>query len=245
MFALIEARLAEHPLVPLAVFRRRSLAAANGVSLAIGGSIFSLFFFLSLYLQQINGYTPLKAGLAFLPLGLSILAAALLAVRLVARLGARRQLVSGLLLVAGGLVWMTQLAPGDSYWPTVLLPELLCGTGFGLSFLPMTLGATTGIPPQHAGLASGLVTTTRQVGGAIGLSVAVAAAAAVHARSITHQAIAAAATSGYDRAFGISAGVLVAGALAALFLPAQLGVAQASAPTSEFPGRGAAVAARS
>jgi EmrB/QacA subfamily drug resistance transporter len=245
VFALIEARLAEHPLVPLAVFRRRSLAAANGVSLAIGGSIFSLFFFLSLYLQQINGYTPLKAGLAFLPLGLSILAAALLAVRLVARLGARRQLVSGLLLVAGGLVWMTQLAPGDSYWPTVLLPELLCGTGFGLSFLPMTLGATTGIPPQHAGLASGLVTTTRQVGGAIGLSVAVAAAAAVHARSITHQAIAAAATSGYDRAFGISAGVLVAGALAALFLPAQLGVAQASAPTSEFPGRGAAVAARS
>jgi len=165
VFVLIEARLAEHPLVPLEVFRRRSLTAANGVSMAIGGSIFSLFFFLSLYLQQVNGYTPLRAGLAFLPLGLSILGAALLAASLVARLGVRRQLVIGLLMVAGGLAWMAQLAPGDNYWSTVLLPELLCGTGFGLSLLPMTLGATAGVPPQQAGLASGLVTTTRQVGG--------------------------------------------------------------------------------
>ena len=149
-FAVIEARLADHPLVPLAVFRRRSLTAANGVSVTVGASILSLFFFLSLYLQQINRYTPLRAGLAFLPLGLSILSAALLAARLVARLGVRRQLVIGLLLGAAGLAWMTQLTPGDGYWPSVFLPELLTGTGFGLSFLPMTLGATAGIPPQVA-----------------------------------------------------------------------------------------------
>ncbi len=244
VFALIEARFAQHPLVPLGVFRRRSLTAANGVSMAIGGSIFTLFFFLSLYLQQINRYTPLRAGLAFLPMALSILAAALLAARLVARLGVRRQLVIGLLLAAGGLAWMTQLAPGDTYWSTVLLPELLTGTGLGLSFAPMTMGATAGIPPPDAGLTSGLVTTTRQVGGAIGLAVAAAAAAAVHPHTMTHHAVAAALTSGYDRGFGISAGVLVAGALVALLLPAQLGAAQASAPIVERSERATVAAAK-
>ena len=237
VFALIEARLAEHPLVPLAVFRRRSLTVANGVSMAVGASILSLFFFLSLYLQQIDGFTPLRTGLAFLPLALSILAAALLAPRMVARLGVRRQLVLGLLLAAAGLAWMTHLAPGDSYWSAVLVPELLSGTGFGLALLPMTMGATAGVPPQEAGLASGLLNTTRQVGGAIGLAAMAAAAAAVHAQTMTHHAVATATSSGYDRAFAISAGVLVAGALVGLLLPAPLGAAQASAPIDEGSGR--------
>jgi EmrB/QacA subfamily drug resistance transporter len=229
-FVLIEARLAQHPLVPLGVFRRRSLTVANAVSLAIGASIFSLFFFLSLYLQQVNGYTPLRAGLAFLPVGLAILSAALLAARLVARIGARRQLVIGLLLAAAGLAWMTQLTPGDGYWSSVFLPGLLAGAGFGLSFVPMTIGATAGIPPQQAGLASGLVNTTRQVGGAIGLAVAATVAAAVHAQSTAPHAVAAALTTGYDRAFAISAAVLAAGALAALLLPGRLGMAQRPVP---------------
>jgi predicted MFS family arabinose efflux permease len=229
-FVLIEARLAKHPLVPLSVFRRRSLTVANGVSLVFGASIFSLFFFLSLYLQQINGYTPLLAGLAFLPVGLAILGAALLAARLVARIGPRRQLVIGLLLAAAGLAWMTQLAPGDGYWPGVLLPGLLAGAGFGLSIVPMTIGATSGIPPQQAGLASGLLSTTRQLGGAIGLAVAATVAAAVHAQSAAPHAVAFAVTTGYDRAFGICAAVLVAGALAALLLPSRLGMAPRSRP---------------
>jgi EmrB/QacA subfamily drug resistance transporter len=234
-FAVIEARLADSPLVPLAVFRRKSLSAANGVSITFGASILSVFFFLSLYLQQVNRYTPLRAGLAFLPLGLSILAAALLAAQLVARLGVRRQLVTGLLLAAAGLAWMTQLTPGDGYWPGVFLPELLAGTGFGLSFMPMTLGATAGIPPQQAGLASGLLNTTRQVGGAIGLAATATAAAAVHAHSAARQTVAAALTSGYDRAFGIGAVALIAGALVALLLPARLGTAHAADPVPERP----------
>jgi predicted MFS family arabinose efflux permease len=229
-FMLIEARLAEHPLVPLGVFRRRSLTAANGVSFVIGASIFSLFFFLSLYLQQVNGYSPLRAGLAFLPVGLAILAAALLAARLVARIGARRQLIAGLLLTAVGLAWLTRLAPGDSYWSAMFGPALLAGAGFGLSFVPMTIGATAGVPPQQAGLASGLVNTTRQVGGAIGLAVAATVAGAVRPQSAAPHAVASALTSGYDRAFGISAAVLVAGALIALLLPGRLGVAQRLAP---------------
>jgi EmrB/QacA subfamily drug resistance transporter len=225
-FVLIEARLARHPLVPLGVFRRRSLTAANAVSLAIGASIFSLFFFLSLYLQQINRYTPLRAGLAFLPIGLAILSTALLAARLVARIGARRQLVTGLLLAAAGLAWMTQLAPNDGYWPGVFLPGVLAGAGFGLSFAPMTIGGTAGIPPQQAGLASGLLNSTRQLGGAIGLAATATVAAAVHAHSTAPNAVAAALTTGYDRAFAISAAVLAAGALAALLLPGPLGMAQ-------------------
>ena len=221
VFVLIEARLAEHPLVPLGVFRRRSLNAANGVALTVGASIFSSFFFLSLYLQQINGYTPLRAGLAFLPMALATLGAALLAARFVARLGARRQLVLGLLLAATGLAWMAQLAPGDGFWSSLFWPELLAGTGFGLSFVPMTLGATNGIPAHQAGLASGLLNTTRQMGGAIGLAVTAAVAATVHPHSSAHYAVAAALTSGYDRALAVCAGVLVAGALVALFFPAR------------------------
>ncbi len=233
VFVLIEARLAGHPLVPLGVFRRRSLTAANGVSFAIGASIFSLFFFLSLYFQQVNRYTPLRAGLAFLPVGLAILSAALVAARMVARIGARRQLTAGLLLAATGLAWMTQLSPGDGYWSGVFLPGLLVGAGFGLSFVPMTMGATAGVPPQQAGLASGLVNTTRQVGGAIGLAVTATIAAGVHAHSSGPYAVASAATTGYDRAFGLGAAVLVAGALIARLLPGRLGIAEPAVPVGE------------
>jgi EmrB/QacA subfamily drug resistance transporter len=234
-FVLIEARLSEHPLVPLGVFRRRSLSAANAVAVALGAAPFCLFFFLSLYLQQINGYTPLRAGLAFLPIGLSSLIAARSASRLVARLGVRRQLVIGLLLFAGGLMWMAQLIPGDGYWFSVFPPELLAGLGLGISLTPMTLGATAGVPPHQAGLAAGLLNTTRQVGGAVGLAAMAAAAATVHTRSAAHYAVAAALTSGYDLAFTIGAGVLAAGALVALLLPAQLGTARADVPAGERP----------
>ncbi|HTT89746.1 MAG TPA: MFS transporter, partial [Acidimicrobiales bacterium] len=236
LFLLVEARLAAYPLVPLGVFRRRSLNAANGVAIAIGASIFSAFFFLSLYLQQVNGYTPLRAGVAFLPFALATLLAALSAARTVARLGVRRQLVIGLLLAAAGLAWMAQLAPNDEFWWNVFLPELLAGTGFGLSFVPMTLGATTGVPPNEAGLASGLLNTARQMGGAIGLAVTAAVAAAVIPRSPGHAALASALTSGYDRAFAICAGVLVAGALVALLFPAQPRKGATSAPTEDHAG---------
>jgi hypothetical protein len=232
-FVIIEARLTSHPLLPLGVFRRRSLTAANGVAIAVGASLFGMFFFLSLYLQQINGYSPLRAGLAFLPMGLATLGAALSAARLVARLGARRQLVIGLLVAAGGALWLMQLAPGDAYWTSVFLPELLAGIGFGLSFVPMTLGATAGVPPSQAGLAAGLLATTRQVGGAIGLAATATAAAAVHPHATGHYALAAALTRGYDRAFAISAVALGVGALVALLLPLRLGTAPAEAPAAE------------
>ena len=221
VFVLIEARLASNPLVPLGVFRRRSLTTANVVALTVGAALFSSFFFLSLYLQQVNGYSPLRAGLSFLPLALASLCAALFSARFVARLGVRRQLVTGLLLAAGGLAWLAGLAPGDGFWSSLFWPELLTGTGMGLSFVPITLGATAGVPPQQAGLASGLLNTTRQMGGAIGLAATAAVAAAVHPGSAARFAVASALTSGYDHALGVCVGVLVTGALAALFFPAR------------------------
>jgi EmrB/QacA subfamily drug resistance transporter len=209
-FLVVESRIAEHPLVPLRVFRRRSISAANGIAVTIGAALFGLYFFLSLFLQQTNGYSPLKAGSAFLPAALSTMAGALAGTRLVARLGARRQLVIGPLLAAGGLLWLSQLSAGDGYLDHVFGPLVLAGVGLGLAFVPMTIAATADVPIHEAGLASGLINTTRQIGGAVGLAVMATVAAG-----------ASSAIAGYDRAFAISAAALVIGAALALVLPAK------------------------
>ena len=207
-FAVIESRLAAHPLVPLGVFRMRSVAAANGIAVTIGAALFGMFFFLSLYLQQVNGYSPLKAGLAFLPAALATMSGAMVGTRIVTRLGVRRQLVIGPLIAAAGLAWLTQLSAGDGYLDHMFGPLVLTGLGLGLSFVPMTIAATADVPLHQAGLASGLINTTRQIGGAVGL-----------AAMATIAAGASSPTAGYDHAFWISAAALVTGAALALALP--------------------------
>jgi EmrB/QacA subfamily drug resistance transporter len=228
-FFAIESRFAAHPLVPLEVFRRRSLSAANAIAVTIGASLFGMYFFLSLYIQQVNGDNALRGGLSYLPGGLATLAAALVGSRLVARIGPRRQLMIGPVIAAAGLLWLTRLTPGDSYWAHIFGPLILTGLGFGLSFVPMTIAATAGLPQNQAGLAAALINTTRQVGGAVGLAImatiaagAVSSATAAHVAS--HQpgalrALASALTTGYDRAFWISAVALLIGAALALLLP--------------------------
>ena len=206
-FAVIESRIA-HPLVPLGVFRRRSIAAANGISVMIGAALFSMFFFLSLYLQQVNGYSPLKAGFAFLPAALATLTGALSAPRLLTRLGVRHQLIIGPVLAAAGLAWLSQLSAGDGYFAHAFGALVLTGLGVGLSFVPMTIAATADVPMRQAGLASGLINTTRQLGGAVGLAVMATVAAGASSP-----------TAGYDRAFWISAAAMVIGATLALALP--------------------------
>jgi EmrB/QacA subfamily drug resistance transporter len=220
IFLVVEARFASHPIVPLRIFKMRSLAAGNGVAVTVGAALFGMYFFLSLYLQQVNNYSPLKAGLAFLPAGLATFAGALNASRLVAVLGPRRQLVIGLLIAASGLAWMSTASAHDGYFAHVFGPVLLVGVGLGLSFVPMTMAATTGVAPQEAGLASGLVNTSRQVGGAVGLA-AMATVAASAARDHGPSVASAlnALTSGYDEAFAIAAAVLAVGAGLALLLP--------------------------
>ncbi|HZC70214.1 MAG TPA: DHA2 family efflux MFS transporter permease subunit [Jatrophihabitans sp.] len=206
VFVLIESRLSAQPLVPLSVFRLRSLAAANGIAVMIGAALFGTYYFVSLYLQQTNGYSPLQAGLAFLPVGLATLIGALCAARLVPYLGVRGQLITGLVLVAGGLVLLGQLSTGDSYFGHVFGALVLAGLGVGLSFVPLTIAATADVPMHQAGLASGLINTTRQIGGAVGLAVMATAATS-------------SGTAGYGRAFWIAAAATGIGAGLAVALP--------------------------
>jgi MFS family permease len=217
----IEARVAGEPLVPLAIFRRRSLCAANGIGVTIGAALFGMYFFVSLYLQELVGFSPLRTGLAILPAGAMTLLGALAAPRLVAAIGPRRQLILGPALAAVGLLWISTLTLGANYWVHMFGPLALFGLGIGLSFVPMTLTATAGIPPKEAGLASGLINTTRQMGGAIGLAVlATLAAGTTRHDHSTARSAQAALTSGYDRAFLVAGLLLLVGAgLATLIRP--------------------------
>jgi EmrB/QacA subfamily drug resistance transporter len=222
-FVIIETHVPA-PLVPMSVFRRRSLSTANAIAMALGTALFGLYFFLSLYIQQVNGYSPLRGGLAYLPAGLATLSGALVGTRLVARIGARRQLVLGPAMAGAGLLWLTSLTPGDGYWAHIFGPLILAGAGFGLSFVPMTMSATAGLPHDQAGLAAGLINTTRQVGGAVGLAIMATIAADAVTRhpnggAVSLKVMASQLTTGYDRAFLIGACALASAALFALLLP--------------------------
>ena len=232
-FVVIEARFAPHPLLPLSIFRSRSLSIGNGIALCVGAALFGMFFFLSLYLQQVNAYSPLRAGLAFLPSGLAVMAGALSASRVVARIGPRRQLLIGLPVAALGLLWLSRAAVGSGYLAHILGPGVLVGVGLGLSFVPMTMSATAGVPSAQAGLASGLLNTSRQVGGAVGLAAMATIAASVAHSQAPATALTTALTNGYDRAFAVSAAILVVGAALALLLPSPARVAPAPASVVE------------
>ncbi len=229
----IEARVAPSPLVPVGIFRRRSLCAANGIAMTVGAALFGMYFFVSLYLQQVAAYSPLRAGLAILPAGTMTLTGAVAASRLVARIGARRQLILGPALSAAGLLWMSFLSYGNGYWAHMLAPLAMFGLGIGTTFVPMTLTATAGVPPREAGLAAGLVNTARQVGGAVGLAaLATLAASATRNSSSTVHPVQQALTAGYDRAFLAAGLILLIGAGLALLIPARE-PAPAPAATSE------------
>ena len=243
LFVLIEARFAKNPLIPLGVFRRRSLSTANGIAMTVGAALFSVYFFLSLYLQQVNGYSPLKGGLAFLPVGLATLGGALAGSRIVVRLGFRHQLMIGSTLTAIGLLWLAQTGVDSTYFAHIFGPLLFIGVGLGIMFVPMTMAATQGIPPHEAGLASGLINTSRQVGGAIGLAaLATVAAGAASDHSAGTRSVLAALTTGYDRSFYIAAGIMIAGGVLALALPRKVQPASANA-VAETPPEVAVVSA--
>jgi EmrB/QacA subfamily drug resistance transporter len=219
-FVLVEARFATNPLMPLAVFRRRSLSAANGIALTVGVTVFGVYYFLSLYFQQVHGYSPLQTGLAILPVGTATLIGALVAGRLVHRIGVRRQLVLAPLLTGAGLLWLSRCSVDSGYAGGILGPLVLIGTGISLTFVPMTLAATVGVPAEQAGLASGLINTSRQIGGALGLAALVSVAASASSRHAPADPTSAAAlTAGYDRAYLLMTGICVIGAALSVLLP--------------------------
>jgi EmrB/QacA subfamily drug resistance transporter len=220
LFLFIESRQ-RHPLMPFSIFRLRTLRGANVVGLLLGMSLFSMFFFISLYMQQVLDYEPLKAGLAYLPLALLIIVSAGVASQLVTRVGFKPTLIAGMLFITAGLVWFGQVsAPGGTYVGDVLFPSMLAAIGLGLAFVPVTIAAVTGTRPDEAGLASGLINTSQQVGGALGLALLATVATSrtddVFASGERNPAIAF--TEGFQSAFLVGAGMALLGAVLAAVL---------------------------
>jgi EmrB/QacA subfamily drug resistance transporter len=217
LFVVIEGRIARVPLMPLRIYASRTLSAANVVVLLVGAAVFAMWFFLSLYLQQVLGYSPLRAGLAFLPMTLCIVAGSTLASRVVTRVGPKPMLVAGMVAQAAGLALFTQITPGGSYLGEILVPSLLVAIGIGFAFVPVTIAAVAGVDSAEAGLASGLVNTSRFVGGAVGLALLAALATSRTNLDVRHGLAAhAALTNGFVLAFGIAAAFAAAGAIIAL-----------------------------
>ena len=220
IFVTIESR-SRNPLMPFTIFRLRTLTGANIVGLLVGMSLLSMFFFISLYLQQVLGYEPLKAGLSYVPLSILIILSAGGASQLVTRVGFKPTLITGMLLISVGLLWFSQVsAPGGTYLGDVLFPSMIVAVGLGFAFVPVTIAAVTGTRPDEAGLASGLINTSQQVGGALGLAIA-----ATVANSTTADAFASgdtnrlvALTEGFQDAFLVCAGFAILGAFLAAVL---------------------------
>ena len=219
LFLAIEGRLASRPLMPLRIFRSRALSGANAIVFLLGAGMFGMWFFVSLYLQQVLGYTPLEAGLAFLPMTAAIIIGATVVSRIARRVGVKRLLVVGMTLMAAGMALFSRVSADGGYASDVLLPSLLTAAGLGTAFVPVTIAAVSGVAPADAGLASGLVNTSRQMGGALGLAVlATVATARTDALTGSASSRAVALTGGFQRAFEIGAGFALAGALVALLV---------------------------
>jgi EmrB/QacA subfamily drug resistance transporter len=214
-FLFVEARVAEQPLVPLSIFRIGHLRAANSVVLLLYAAQFPGWFFLTLYLQQVLHYNAIEAGLGFLPMTLSIFAASTLAPRIVARFGPRSVITTGMLTSAAGMMLLSGVTPGGTYVQTVLLGAVLSALGMGLTLVPATIVAMQGVAGAQSGVASGLLNTSRLVGGALGLAV-LSTIAAGQAGDAGGGAVAA--TNGFGLAYHVAALIALAGAAIAGFL---------------------------
>ena len=218
-FYVIERRQ-KAPLVPFpGIFRMRTITGINVAAVLVAASLFSMFFFISLYMQNVLGFSALEAGLAYLPLAVGIIITAGATAGLVTRFGFKPVLVSGLIITAAGLVWFSQVDPNGSYVGDVLFPSLLAAIGLGLAFVSMTVAAVSGVETHETGLASGLINTSQQIGGALGLAIlATVANSRIDdlAASGTPQNVAL--TEGFQSAFLVGAGMAILGAILAQVL---------------------------
>jgi EmrB/QacA subfamily drug resistance transporter len=219
LFAVVEGKLSPDPLIPLRIFRMPRLRSANLVIILLYSGFFAMWFFLSLYLQQVHHDGALETGLAFLPMTLAIVLASSLAPRLVARLGVRNVITAGMLSATAGLALFSGIDPGSSYVALFLPAGLLAAAGLGLSLVPATIAAVQGVPAAESGLASGILNSSRLVGGALGL-----AALSTLATSRTNSKLAEGAstlqahTDGYQLAFGVGAILCLLGGIVAVTL---------------------------
>ena len=209
------------PLVPLAIFRNRNVSGANAAMAAVFAGNLGMLFLITLYLQLVEHYSPIGTGIAFLPVPLILGFVAAQSRRLMARHGYRRYLILGPALVAAGMAWVCFLPVHGNYALHLLPGLLLMPAGYGLSFPSAYAAATSGVPARQAGLASGLITTAQQMGGAVGLAV-ISAVAASYTASLIHDSGPQALTSGYNLAMAVAAGItLLASVVAATVIRAR------------------------
>jgi EmrB/QacA subfamily drug resistance transporter len=215
-FLWIENR-SRSPLVPLGFFRRRTPTAANVIGLGLGTIVFGMFFLLSLYQQQVLGFSALKTGVGYLAVALTAVVASGVAQALVTRVGVKPILAIGMGLLGGGLAYFTQVSPNGSYLGDLLPGFLLIGVGLGFSFVPVSIAALAGVTGKDAGLASGLINTSQQIGGAIGLAV-LSTVATTRTENLLADGKdqATALTSGFQIAFWVGVGLAAVSLIATL-----------------------------
>jgi EmrB/QacA subfamily drug resistance transporter len=229
-FVAIQATSSQ-PLIPRALFRLRSLTIGNLIMLLLGVTLNAWFFFISLYLQQVIGYSALRAGMAMVPVTIILVIGGLASRQLVPVLGPRLMIIIGALITAVGMVWLANLPSRPPVFLAHFLgPMLIAGIGVGLMLLSITLSSTAGVSPEDSGAASGLLNASRQVGGAIGLAVLTTIAANAATDAMRDSTPVDALVHGYHVAFLVNAGVMLVVALTALALP---GKAPATPQSSE------------
>ncbi|HSW85172.1 MAG TPA: MFS transporter [Candidatus Saccharimonadales bacterium] len=249
LFFLINESRAKHPLMPLRIFRIRNLAGADSLMLCMAAGLFSIFFFTTLYLQEILGYTPIKTGVSFLVVPIAIAITATNVPRLIQRIGYRPILMVAPLIVSAGLFWISHLPVNGTFWGNVAPGMILLGLGMGATFVSVTIAATSGVPQHEAGLASGLLTTSQQIGGALGLAVLTGVATSSAARYIlnlhlqvppTHEMLATATVHGFHDGYLIASTFGIVASLIATFVirnqPAKTDPSHAEAAPEMTPG---------
>jgi EmrB/QacA subfamily drug resistance transporter len=210
-FIVTETRV-ESPLMPLRIFRQRTVAGANAVGFLLGASFFAFIFVGTLYMQQVLGYSAIQTGLAWLAASITSVALAGLSQALVTRVSAKFVMAAGMGLIGGGILWATAIPVGGSFWTDLAGPFFVTGAGTAFAFIPVSIAALAGIREHEAGLASGLLNTAQQIGGAIGVAVA-STVAATHTTTLTHAGATppAALTGGFQWALWVCGAIGLAG----------------------------------
>jgi EmrB/QacA subfamily drug resistance transporter len=222
-FIINESR-AKNPLMPLSIFRIRNVSAANLMQLPIMASMFSMFFFLSLYIQMILGYSPVMSGLCYLPITFIIGMIAPASAKFIGKIGFKPLLIVGSLFIAAGLALLSRIPVDGTYWIDVFPGLSLMAVGMGLTFVSITVAATSGVPGNESGLASGLLNTSQQIGGALGLAVLSGIAASrtkdvlLHSQTQDAASMVHATVQGYHTAFHYGIAFALAACLVALVL---------------------------
>ncbi len=242
-FLLVETRV-EAPLLPLRIFRVRTVAGANMVGLLLGGSFFAFIFVGTLYMQQVLGYSALQTGLAWLTTSLTSVAFAGLSQALVTRVSAKLVMAVGMALIGGGILWATQAPVHGGFWSDLAGPFFVTGAGTAFAFIPISIAGLAGVKQGEAGLASGLLNTSQQIGGAIGVAVA-STVAATHFKTLTlaGETGPAALTGGFQWALWVCGGIALAAVPVTFLLlrrdpaPAGTGRARASLARGRLAGK--------